>query len=144
MHQPALPAALGADRPVTYLVLVQTDVELRATGGFITSAGTIRLEGGAPTALAFEKVYAAEGIGVPGPDTSTAGGYLQPPAPLSRYMGLGQWRLRDANWSDVAQNVALFLSGLANPPGPVVTHFASFFASPLLAAPGRWSSSTAP
>jgi hypothetical protein len=28
---------------------------------------------------------------------------------------------RAANWSDVAQNVALFLSGLASPPGPVVT-----------------------
>jgi hypothetical protein len=28
---------------------------------------------------------------------------------------------RDPNWSQVAQNVALFLSGLSNPPGRVVT-----------------------
>src|SRR5262249_34492067 len=73
----ALPTALGEERPVTYLVLVQTDVELRATGGFITSVGTIRLDRGSPAGVAFQKVYAAEGIGVPGPDTPASSGYVQ-------------------------------------------------------------------
>lgn len=89
--------ALGSGRPMTYLVLVQTVDDLRATGGFITSIGTVQVEGGRIGSLVFEKVYAAEGIRVPGP-RDEGGPWLPPPDPLSTYMGLGQLRLRDSNW----------------------------------------------
>jgi Trypsin len=49
-----------------------------------------------------------------------------------------------ANWSDVAQNVAFFLSGLTDPPGTPVTSGASIFASSPLAVPGLWTRPTAP
>ena len=51
---------------------------------------------------------------------------------------------RSTNWSSVAQNVALFLSGLSDPPGPVVAPGASVFASRFVALPPVLSSSTAP
>jgi hypothetical protein len=41
---------------------------------------------------------------------------------------------RAANWSDVAQNVAFFLSGLSSPPGPVVTAATVVPAAPALFA----------
>jgi hypothetical protein len=93
-----LPDVLGSNRSTTYLILAQTSDDLRATGGFITSVGTIRIEHGKITAPSFEKVYAAEGNQAPGPEQAPAGRRIQPPAPLSRYMGLGHWLLRDANW----------------------------------------------
>jgi hypothetical protein len=92
-----VPAVLGADRPAIYLVLVQTSDDLRATGGFITSIGSVEVEDGQIRSISFEKVFAAEGIDVPSP-TDADGPGVSPPAPLSRYMGLGALRLRDANW----------------------------------------------
>lgn len=95
---PSLPTLGGIRSPTTYLVLVQTRDELRATGGFITSVGTVRLQDGNIVAFKFQKVYGAEGL-----DPSTIrqpirGTTVVPPDPLSRYMGLGTWHLRDANW----------------------------------------------
>lgn len=87
--------ALGRDRPLTYLVLAQTNDELRATGGFITSVGTIRLSGGRIVDARFEKVYAAE---TPTAEASGPPRHVAPPRPISRYLGVGEWRLRDANW----------------------------------------------
>jgi hypothetical protein len=48
------------------------------------------------------------------------------------------------NWSDVAQNVALFLAGLITPPGPAVPSAAPILVSPLLAVPAPSSSTTSP
>jgi hypothetical protein len=95
---PALVQALGTDRPVTYLVLVQTSDELRATGGFITSVGSVRIERGRVTAVAFEKVYDAEGVDVGGPPPADRGPDVAPPAPIQRYLGAPRLALRDANW----------------------------------------------
>jgi hypothetical protein len=93
----ALPVTFGTG-PTTYLVLAQTVDELRPTGGFITSIGTVRIEHGRIVRLNFEKVYSAEGLDLTAPRQPISGRYLQPPLPLSRYLGLGQWLLRDANW----------------------------------------------
>jgi hypothetical protein len=112
-----LPRALGSSRPMTYLVLMQTRDDLRATGGFITTVGTVQVEQGKITALDLKKVYAAEGIEAPGPQDD-GGPWPSPPSPLSRYMGLGQWRLRDANWwadfPTTARQVANFWHKLDN------------------------------
>src|SRR5213596_1610256 len=35
------PGLAGLDRPKTYLILVENEDELRATGGYITAAGTV-------------------------------------------------------------------------------------------------------
>jgi hypothetical protein len=44
-----LPAMLGADEPRDYLLLVQGNAELRATGGIAGSVSLVRVEGGAVT-----------------------------------------------------------------------------------------------
>jgi hypothetical protein len=93
-----LPAVLGGKRPVTYLVIIQSSDNLRATGGFLTGVGTIRLEQGRITEIMIRDVTEAE-FGVA---WSSQEGYktprIMPPDPLRRYMGLGHWVLRDGNW----------------------------------------------
>jgi hypothetical protein len=96
---PTLPTLGGWTKPMTYLVLVQSRDELRATGGFITSVGTVRVEQGRPAAIDIRKVYEAEGVSPSAPEQTPQGTYVVPPAPLRQYMGLGSWHLRDANWA---------------------------------------------
>jgi LPXTG-site transpeptidase (sortase) family protein len=94
-----LPALTGMDHPATYLVLLQTSDELRATGGFITGVGTVRVTGGVITEVELQKVTSAEPERPWQQGVAVSGAWVQPPLPLSRYMGLGNWVLRDANWS---------------------------------------------
>ncbi|GEM_PF-7114736 len=85
---PAIGPALGMQGPRTYLLLGQNNAELRATGGFIGSFGSITIDRGAVAKLEYGSSYAADqGVATP-----------PPPDPLARYMGLGGWYLRDANW----------------------------------------------
>ncbi len=87
----ALPAILGAanEGPQTYVVLLQNEDELRATGGFITGVATIVLENGKILSFKVEDSYAVDN-----PDQ------FYPPAPwqLERYMAASHWVLRDSNW----------------------------------------------
>jgi len=85
----ALPDALGSSRPRTYLVLAQNSDELRATGGFISSIGTITIHRGQVTHLELRDSYAVDNITLAHPT---------PPAPLIRYMRIGVLLLRDVNW----------------------------------------------
>lgn len=85
----AVRPSLGFDGPRTYLLLGQNSAEIRATGGFIGSAGAVTVENGAVLRLDYDSSYTIdEGVNTP-----------IPPAPLARYLGLGGWYLRDANWS---------------------------------------------
>jgi hypothetical protein len=86
-----LPDLVGVNGSRTYLILVQNPDELRATGGFITAAGTITFEDGA-----LEEWSIGDSTLM---DDFEAGPYPAPPEPLKRYMGLGLWVLRDTNWS---------------------------------------------
>ncbi len=81
---------LGAEQSRTYLVVAQNDDELRATGGFLSSVGTLTLDGGKVITLTFEDSYAID-------DYSQS--YPEPPPPLTRYMAAPIWVFRDANWS---------------------------------------------
>lgn len=76
--------------PQTYLLLLQNEDELRATGGFITSAGTFVIKDGDILNFVIEDSYAFD-------DPAK----LYPPAPwqLKQYMELPTVLLRDANWS---------------------------------------------
>lgn len=87
----AFPGLLGADNtgPKTYLVLIQNEDELRATGGFITGVATMVIENGKILSHTIEDSPAIDN-----PDQ-----YF-PPAPwqLEQYMAAAHWVFRDANW----------------------------------------------
>ncbi|HLG69277.1 MAG TPA: DUF4012 domain-containing protein, partial [Chloroflexota bacterium] len=96
---PALAASLlGGDSPRTYLVLAQDNAEPRATGGFIGVMGPLEVSSGNVVQTEFRSSYDWDNLNLP----RTAA-----PAPLARYMNLGVWYLRDANWSpDFVQTAA--------------------------------------
>lgn len=80
----------GSDEgPKTYLLLVQNEDELRATGGFITAAGTALVQNGKISDLTFE-------------DSGTLDDWENPypsaPWQLSEYMNNPVMVFRDANW----------------------------------------------
>lgn len=87
---PSLPHLLGFNNPATYLVLVQNNDELRATGGFISAIGTLHLENADIAGLEFADSYAYMR-----PDLQ----YPPAPAPMQRYMNIPLLLVRDANWS---------------------------------------------
>ncbi len=87
---PQLPALLGMDGPKTYLILVQNNHELRATGGFIAAIGRLTLDQGKLAELDFAdsySVYRADGR------------YPLAPAAMQEYMNIPVLVMRDANWS---------------------------------------------
>jgi hypothetical protein len=86
----AAPRLLGADAPRTYLILAQNSDELRATGGFISAAGHVRLNKGRIESLKLMDSYAVDNLQRPHP---------APPRPLSEQMGAQMLVLRDSNWS---------------------------------------------
>jgi len=86
------PEMLGRERPVTYLILMQNNHELRATGGFISGVGLIQFSEGKIITTTFQDSYRVDA----GCDLS-----LHPPAPapLRKYMWAPALVFRDANWS---------------------------------------------
>jgi hypothetical protein len=87
---PDLPRLLGFAGVPTYLVLVQNNHELRATGGFISAVGRITLQNGEPLVFDFVDSYTFYNASL---------AYPPAPAPMQRYMGIPLLLLRDANWS---------------------------------------------
>ncbi|MBI3969142.1 MAG: DUF4012 domain-containing protein [Chloroflexi bacterium] len=84
----AAPDLLGVDGPRTYLLLGQTEDELRATGGFVGSAGVVTFEHGRLREVDYRSSYEVDLGAEP----------LPPPQPLAEYLGFGGWYFRDANW----------------------------------------------
>lgn len=85
-----LPELLGANGEKKYLVLFQNDKELRPTGGFITAYATFRVEKGKIHLGTSDDIYKLD-------DTLTR--HVTPPAPISKYLNVFGWRLRDSNFS---------------------------------------------
>jgi hypothetical protein len=89
----ALPNVLGAGSggPKTYLLLVENEDELRATGGFITSVGNLVVHNGQVISLDFESV-----------DSEVQEDWSKPypaaPWQLQDYMNSRVLILRDSNW----------------------------------------------
>lgn len=84
-----LPVLLGGTKPVTYLVLLQNNMELRPTGGFIGSFALVSFNGGKLTDINVFDVYSADG---------QLKGHIEPPAPIRDFLGEANWYLRDSNW----------------------------------------------
>lgn len=87
---PSLPALLGFDEPQTYLLLVQNNQELRATGGFISAVGSVTMRRARPENLALGDSYSISRDDVDHPLA---------PRPMQEYMGIELIFLRDVNWS---------------------------------------------
>ncbi len=131
----ALPNAsrwlLGFDQPRRYLILGQDPFELRATGGFIGSMGLVTVTAGTITSLDYRGVLDFEPAHQLG---------LEPPQPLAKYMALGGWYLRDANWSPdfptAAQQVETFFRYDQGVPADGVIALDLYAVQSLLAATG--------
>ncbi len=88
-----LPAILGWDHPVRYLVLTQDPAELRPSGGIIGSYGIVAFDKGRITELAFNGTGQLD-EGHPYP-------FITAPDELTGYL-LGNdqgWQVADGNWS---------------------------------------------
>lgn len=85
-----LPDILGATQEKKYMVLFQNDKELRPTGGFITAYAIFRINKGRIQLDSSDDIYKLD-------DTLTK--HVTPPDPISRYLNVYGWNLRDANFS---------------------------------------------
>lgn len=83
------PSLLGAEGPRTYLILVQNNHELRATGGFLSGVGELHIEGGRPAPAGFVDGYAVDNFAVP---------HDWAPADLQSLLSGELWFFRDTNW----------------------------------------------
>lgn len=80
---------LGMEAPQRYLLLGQSNYELRATGGFLGSMGPVTVSQGRIVALDYRR----------SPEWDDPGREkVQPPWAFERYMLFGAWYIRDANW----------------------------------------------
>lgn len=90
-----IPVILGWEGPRRYLVLAQNPAELRATGGFIGSFGTITFDRGRITEREFQGVETLP-LPVDRP-------YIRPPPAVSKHLLAASedptWNLLNANWS---------------------------------------------
>ncbi|MGC8488207.1 MAG: DUF4012 domain-containing protein [Clostridia bacterium] len=91
----AIPALLGLAHPARYLLLLQNSGELRATGGFLTAYGYLRMAHAVVGHLTAQNIYTLDPEH--GPDRS----HYQPPEPieLRLYLPWPVWHLRDSNVS---------------------------------------------
>ncbi len=83
------PGLLGAEEARTYLILAQNNQELRATGGFISGVGELRIRKGRLESLTFSDSYAVDNLAVPHDLT---------PVDFQRTLFGQLWFFRDTNW----------------------------------------------
>lgn len=86
---PIAPEVFGTREKKSYLFLLQNNMELRATGGFIGSYALAIFENGKLLDFQVEDVYTADG---------QLRGYVEPPEPIKKYLGEASWYLRDSNF----------------------------------------------
>ncbi len=98
---PHLDYLLGREKPVSYLVLLQNNHEMRANGGFFGSYAVVEVSpgmvAGTPDSsqvkpginIRFQDIYVPDGALV---------GHVDPPAPIQTAFQQGWFRLRDSDW----------------------------------------------
>lgn len=87
---PHLSQILGFDSPKTYAVVFQNTQELRSTGGFVQSLGTITVDKGQVTSTQTYSSYEIDKM---------LGGVVEPPEDLVKHLGEKQLYFRDSNWN---------------------------------------------
>ncbi len=88
-----LPDILGVEDRKRYLILLQNESEIRATGGWITSYGVIGIEGGQIRELFVDDIYNAEGT------LKIQGKKYPAPASMTEALSLRDWTFSLVNWS---------------------------------------------
>ncbi|MBI4059073.1 DUF4012 domain-containing protein [Candidatus Microgenomates bacterium] len=98
------PDLLGFKGKRQYLLLLQNNMELRPTGGFIGSIGLLTIDHGKLINIDIQDVYEADGH---------LSGHVEPPPALKTHLGEANWYLRDSNWDPdfptTGQRAAWFL-----------------------------------
>jgi hypothetical protein len=89
-----IPSLAGYPEPVSYLIVLQNNNELRATGGFIGSYGIMELSLGDIVRLETNDVYHLDM-----PASLNKDFNFSPPEPIKKYLGVDRWFMRDSNWS---------------------------------------------
>jgi len=85
-----IPEILGLDgKRREYMVLLQNEMEIRATGGFVGSYAILSFQGGRLLSFEVKDVYEADG---------QLKGHVEPPEEIKKYLGESGWFMRDANW----------------------------------------------
>ncbi len=97
----AVPKLLGAVPygPQTYLILIQNEDEIRATGGFIAAAAIVTVEDGKIIAFKVEDSYVYDDL---------TRQYPAPPWQMQEYIRAWMFTFRNANWSPDFPTTALW------------------------------------
>ena len=84
-----LPSIVALEGRKDYLILLQNNMELRPTGGFIGSFAKVSFEGGKLKKLAANDIYAIDGqLDI----------HVEPPKEIKDDLGQNRWFLRDSNF----------------------------------------------
>jgi hypothetical protein len=73
----------------TYLVILQNNMEVRPSGGFMGSYARVTFEKGVLIDWRVKDIYEPDG---------QLEGHVEPPVPLQQAFKTGDWKLRNANW----------------------------------------------
>jgi len=84
-----LPELIGKNGRRVYLVILQNNLQLRPTGGFIGSYGILTFDDGKLIDFDFQDVSSAD---------SLFKGQVEPPPVIKNFLGEKNWYLKDANW----------------------------------------------
>ena len=79
---------LGFERPTTYMILLQNDMEMRANGGFFGSYVVANVSSG-EIDLRFQDIYVPDG---------QLDGHVEAPKPIEEAFRKGGYLLRDSDW----------------------------------------------
>lgn len=87
---PFIPQILSFDGEKTYFVLLQNNMELRPTGGFMGSYAKLKFKDGGLSDVQFQDIYVPDG---------QIQGHVDPPSPIEKAFGNGTYKLRDSNFN---------------------------------------------
>ncbi|MFH1404939.1 MAG: DUF4012 domain-containing protein [Patescibacteria group bacterium] len=87
-----LPELAGLDQTKEFLLLFINNAELRPGGGFIGTYGELKVQDGDILMLETKDVYSLDRL-------AQGSINIQAPIPLQKYNAVGEWLLRDSNWS---------------------------------------------
>jgi hypothetical protein len=82
----------GFEKEMSYLILFQNNLELRPTGGFVSSFATAKVKNAHPKAFHFYDTAVFD-LQLSTPTQ------VEPPAPIKDYLWVKNWQFRDGNWS---------------------------------------------